>query len=221
MANPARPNKLSVLFLLAASLTITFYIFGCGASGEPGAANNEDAAPSAETIATVDEPTPKEVADYADYGDIASGEFDYSTEFLPIVWGIHSMNKTSPIAYPDASKIAETINKRFNVGIDTLLISSYDFLPLMIEEGRLPDIFYNRGINLSDLIKSGAVKKVPWDLIKKYAPRYYALLGQKRKRRANTKTRRTKKTRTSCRTSSIRVTRSSIIPSTATTGSTR
>ncbi|MCL2707542.1 MAG: hypothetical protein FWF03_00345, partial [Defluviitaleaceae bacterium] len=35
-----------------------------------------------------------------EYADIASGDYDYTSEFLTIVWGLHWLNPNRAVIYP-------------------------------------------------------------------------------------------------------------------------
>ncbi|MCL2709130.1 MAG: hypothetical protein FWF03_08455 [Defluviitaleaceae bacterium] len=155
---------------------------GCGAPKGPADEGYGGGAPGLDEngISSNSYETGADESDIGDFINIASGDYDYTSEFLTIVWGLHWLNPNRAVIYPAKSKIADALNERFNVGLETVLVNSMNFseyVNKLADENLLPDIFSTNGLNEGALIEKGALKKIPWDMVKRYVPRYYALLA--------------------------------------------
>jgi hypothetical protein len=88
---------------------------------------------------------------------------------------------------PSESKIAKILNERFNVILDSVPANSPDyfwqtgdFKVELFEEGRLPDFIntmFSSQEEVDTLMERGAFRRIPWDMVERYAPRYYAMIN--------------------------------------------
>ncbi|MCL2707593.1 MAG: hypothetical protein FWF03_00600 [Defluviitaleaceae bacterium] len=115
-------------------------------------------------------------ADHVD-GDIAALPIE-AVSGVPITWGFFDANGPGVILYPDNGKIAKELSERFDVILRTERnVSDFEkFQRKLMAEKKLPDIFHTNILSADELIESGGVRKIPWDMVARYAPNYFALL---------------------------------------------
>ena len=109
-----------------------------------------------------------------------TGRFPADSYFdgpMAIKWDVFNASHGAQYL-PAAGKIAGELNDRFNVEMDSVVVRG-----LQNTHTEQPDIFrinlHNKQIE-NEIIESGAVRAVPWDMIERHAPRYAALIGQNR-----------------------------------------
>jgi hypothetical protein len=104
-----------------------------------------------------------------DHGALAVSSAD-----VAIVWDTYDRNVFAVRGTPGAGKIAEAINARFNVHIDSVHMDDFNRVisqMVLLNTKSLPDIF-RLYIDGETVRERGGARPIPWDLIRRHAPRY-------------------------------------------------
>ena len=142
-----------------------------------------------------------------DYADIAAEDPARTTPspdsgFIDIKWGYFAPADYEGRLNPETSRITEYLERQFGVTFSFEISDDTYLWPLQKEqmgENSLPDIFvpsYEKlepgtvlggGIVVGDIdsykftldefIGSGAIRKIPWEMVERYAPNYAAMAG--------------------------------------------
>lgn len=75
-------------------------------------------------------------------------------------------------------KIASFLSERFGVSIRANMTYDWNIVTQQLQLRNLPDIFWAFDNHIETLKNNGLVRTIPWEMIKRHAPRYAALLNK-------------------------------------------
>ena len=105
-------------------------------------------------------------------------------EPMAIRWGVFQPKPHQQQVDPATSRIAQELNSRFNVIMDSPVLTPNTnmagFMTALRRTGNLPDIYCPRMVFMSadSMIESGMIRAIPWEMIKRHAPNYAAMLEE-------------------------------------------
>jgi hypothetical protein len=113
---------------------------------------------------------------------LSAFDFNPTGELLNIVWCYFwpDVRQSMAMRHPENEPIAELINERFNVVITSELNAGRtppNYLKRYEDGNSYPDIIQPH-YQFRELIEAGAMREIPWDMVKRFAPRYAEMYGE-------------------------------------------